>query len=110
MPLSPHRCARASPTSLPDEKSGGFLQDVPLLPKDFVLPTQPLQLRRDLALRCRGVDGAPIPAPSDPADQRRQPNPKITGDLALRPPENLVEGAATRTEFRRVRLADHDAA
>src|SRR3954452_10777097 len=68
----------------PEEKSGGHLQDVPLLTKDFVLPTQSLQLCRDIALCGRGVDSAPISAPADPADQRRQPDPKITGDLALR--------------------------
>src|SRR4051812_49252152 len=68
----------------PEEKSGGLLQDVPLLPKDFVLPPQSLQLRPDIALCGRGVDSAPISAPADPADQRRQPDPKITGDLALR--------------------------
>jgi len=45
-------------------------------------PAQPLQLRRDIALRCPWVNGAPTPAPSD-ANQRRQPNPKIAGDLAL---------------------------
>src|SRR5690242_9124283 len=31
----------------------------------------------------------PIPAAADPADQRRQPDPKITGDLALRAPAGL---------------------
>src|SRR5207248_9600938 len=73
-----------SSTSLPDEKSGGLLQDVPLLAKDLVLPAQPLQLCRDIALRCHRVDSVPIPAPPDPADQCRQANPQITGDLALR--------------------------
>jgi len=42
------------------------------------------EIDRDLALCCRGIGGAPLPAPANPADQRRQPNPKITGDLALR--------------------------
>src|SRR3954447_6109398 len=55
---------------LPGEKSGGLLQDVPLLPKDLVLPPQPLQLRREIALCRCGVNSAPIPAPADPADQR----------------------------------------
>jgi hypothetical protein len=73
----------------PGQKSGGLLQDVPLLPKDLVLPAQPLQLRRDLALCGRGVDSAPIPAPADPADQRRQPDPKITRNRALRAPAGV---------------------
>src|SRR3954451_21943422 len=68
----------------PGRKSSGLLQDVPFLPKDLVLPPQPLQLHRDIALCGRGVDNAPIPAPADPTDQRRQPDPKITSDLALR--------------------------
>ena len=37
----------------------------------------------------RGSISAPIPAPADPAHQRRKPNPKITGDLALRSPAGL---------------------
>src|SRR5439155_26601098 len=73
----------------PGRKNGGVLQDVPLLPKDLVLPAQPLRLRRNRALRCGGVGSVPIPAPSDPADQRRAPNPKITRDLALRSPTGL---------------------
>jgi hypothetical protein len=48
------RVPHTSSTSLPDEKSGGLLQDVPLLAKDLVLPPQPPQLRRDIPLRCRG--------------------------------------------------------
>src|ERR1700692_3640970 len=37
----------------------------------------------------RWVHTAPIPAPADPAHQRRQPNSQITGDLALRSPAGL---------------------
>src|SRR3954466_953424 len=101
MPLSPHRSARTSSTSLPGEKSSGLLQDVPLLPKDLVLPPQPLQLRRDLALCGRGVDSAPLPAPADPADQRRQPDPKITGDLALRATAGLRQADRFLLKFLR---------
>src|SRR3954451_854101 len=68
----------------PGRKKRCLLQDIPLLPKDLVLPPQPLRRRRDLALCGRGVDSAPIPAPADPADRRRPPDPKITSDLALR--------------------------
>src|SRR3954466_16101636 len=101
MPLSPHRSARTSSTSLPGEKSGGLLQDVSLLQKDLVLPPQPLQLRRDLALCCRGVDSAPLPAPADPAHQPRQPNPKITGNLALRATAGLRQADRFLLKFLR---------
>ena len=53
------------------KKSSGLLQDVPLLAKGLVLPPMPPQLCREIALRCHWVDSAPIPAPADPADQRR---------------------------------------
>src|SRR5689334_24520220 len=55
----------------------------------FLLGPQSLQVRRHFALRCWGVESMPIPATADPADQRRQPDPKITGDLALRAPAGL---------------------
>ena len=35
------------------------------------------------------AEGSTLSAPADPADQCRQPNPKITGDLALRSPAGL---------------------
>src|SRR6185369_13065847 len=89
------------PTSLPGEKSRGLLQNVPLLPKDLVLPPQSLQLRRHLALRCCGVESMPIPATADPADQRRQPDPKITGDLALRAPAGLRQADRFLLKFLR---------
>src|SRR3954464_12392372 len=85
----------------PGRKSGGLLQDVPLLPKDFVLPPQPLQLRRDLALCCRGVNSAPIPAPANPTDQRRQPDPKITGELARRATAGLRQADRFLLKFLR---------
>src|SRR3954451_17222520 len=85
----------------PGRKKRCLLQDVPLLPKDLVLPPQPLQLRRDIALCCRRVDSAPIPAPADPADQCRQPDPKITGDLALRPTAGLRQADRFLLKFLR---------
>jgi hypothetical protein len=71
----------------PGRKSGRLLQDVPLLTKDLVLPPQPLQLGRHVRL-CLPPSGQSlaIPAPANPADQRRQPDPKISRDLALAPP------------------------
>ena len=68
---------------------------------DLVLPPQPLQLCRDIALCGRGVDSVPIPAPADPADQRRQPNPKITGDLALRATAGLRQADRFLLKFLR---------
>ena len=53
------------------KKAVAFFRMFPLLPKDLVLPPQPLQLRRDITRRCRWVAGSPIPAPADPANQRR---------------------------------------
>jgi hypothetical protein len=86
----------------PGEKSGGLFQDIPLLAEDLVLPAQPLELCRDIALcRRRGVGSTPIPAPADPADQRRQPYPQITGDLALRPPAGLHQTDRFRLKFLR---------
>ena len=83
------------------KKAVAFFQDVPLLPKDLVLPPQPLQLRPDIALCCRGVDSAPISVPADPADQRRQPDPKITGDLALRATAGLRQADRFLLKFLR---------
>src|SRR3954471_13514657 len=37
----------------------------------LVLPPQSLQLRRDIARYPRWIDSVPIPAPADPANQRR---------------------------------------
>src|SRR5271163_4846760 len=71
----------------PGRKKRWPFQGIPFLPKDLVLPTQPLQLGRDSALRHRRrIDSAPIPASTNPPHQRRQANPEIAGNLALRPP------------------------
>lgn len=68
------------------EKSGGPLQDVPLLPEDPVLSPQPLQLgRRVRPRRSASALGPAVAAPADPADQRRQADTEIPGDLPLRP-------------------------
>src|SRR3954462_14463305 len=69
--------------------------------KDPVPRPQPLQLRRDLALCGRGVNSAPIPAPADPADQRRQPDPKITRDLAPRATTGLHQADRFLLKFLR---------
>src|SRR5215217_2905868 len=58
-------------------------------------------LPRDIALCGRGVDSAPISAPADPADQRRQPDPKITGDLALRATAGLRQADRFLLKFLR---------
>src|SRR6185437_1108635 len=81
---------RTSSTSLPGEKSGRALEDVALLPENLVLPAKPLQLGRDIfrARLWRLVD-QPVPTSPDPAHQRREPDPQIVSDLALRAPARL---------------------
>jgi hypothetical protein len=47
----------------------------------------------------------PIPAPANPANQRRQPDPEILRNLALRPPARLSEANGFRLElFRKTSL------
>lgn len=74
----------------PWRKNGRTLEDVALLSKDLVLPAQPLQLGRDIFRAGLGrlIDQA-VPTATDPAHQRRKPDPKIVGDFALSAPTCL---------------------
>jgi len=74
----------------PRRKSGGALQEVPLLAKGLILPPQPLQLRRYVR-RCQSARRfrRAVPAATEPAHRRRKPNPEIFRDLPL--------GSATRS-------------
>jgi hypothetical protein len=71
----------------PRRKQRCSLQDIALLPQDFVLLARALRLGRNIGLPCiTAITGPSIPVPSNPANQRRRADPKIFSHLALRPP------------------------